>query len=75
MARSPGVQARPAGEYREQKAYLPSQKLSIAVATTFLPSAFDENGNYDNSSDRLFRQMATSLAPDDAPPPLPPKKK
>ena len=36
---------------------------TTAVATTFLPGAFDADGVYDNSSDRLFRQIATELAP------------
>lgn len=60
--------------YSATEAYLPSKKMAVAVATTFLPGAFDADGIYDNSSDRLFRQIATELAPDDPPPPLPPKK-
>ncbi|MGN7859460.1 serine hydrolase domain-containing protein [Microbacterium sp. 22303] len=60
--------------YSATEAYLPSKKIAIAVATTFLPGAFDANGIYDNSSDRLFRQIATELAPDDPPPTLPAKK-
>ena len=60
--------------YSATEAYLPSKKIAIAVATTFLPGAFDANGICDNASDRLFRQIATELAPDDSPPPLPPKK-
>ncbi|PRB02548.1 D-alanyl-D-alanine carboxypeptidase [Microbacterium sp. MYb64] len=60
--------------YSATEAYLPSKKMAVAVATTFLPGAFDANGIYDNSSDRLFRQIATELAPDDPPPPLPAKK-
>ncbi|KJL31643.1 serine hydrolase domain-containing protein [Microbacterium azadirachtae] len=60
--------------YSATEPYLPSKKMAVAVATTFLPGAFDANGIYDNSSDRLFRQIATELAPDDPPPPLPPKK-
>jgi CubicO group peptidase (beta-lactamase class C family) len=53
-------------------AYLPSQKVSIAVAVTYLPEAFDDQGNYRNAGDTLFRRIATELAPDDAPP-VPPK--
>ncbi|WP_345185406.1 serine hydrolase domain-containing protein [Microbacterium panaciterrae] len=60
--------------YSATEAYLPSQKIAIAVATTFLPGAFDENGNYDNASDRLFREIGAVLAPND-PPPIAAKKK
>ena len=60
--------------YSAAEAYLPSKKIAIAVANTFAPGAFDANGIYDNSSDRLFRLIGAYLAPDDAPPQLPPKK-
>ncbi|MDQ4212708.1 serine hydrolase domain-containing protein [Microbacterium capsulatum] len=60
--------------YSATEAYLPSQKVAVAVATTFLPGAFDVNGDYDNASDRLFREIATALVPDDAPPFGPPRK-
>ncbi|MDR2322348.1 MAG: beta-lactamase family protein [Microbacterium sp.] len=60
--------------YSATEAYLPSKKIAVAVATTFLPGAFDANGVYDNASDRLFREIATELAPDDPPPTLPAKK-
>jgi len=60
--------------YSATEAYLPSKKLAVAVATTFLPGAFDTDGTYDNSSDRLFRQIAAELAPSDPPPQLPAKK-
>src|SRR5438105_3741381 len=53
------------------EAYLPSEKIAIAVAVTFTPEAFDSQGNYANSSDKLFRSIGTSLAPDD---PLPQAK-
>ncbi|MBO0696458.1 MAG: beta-lactamase family protein [Verrucomicrobia bacterium] len=50
------------------EAYLPSKKIAIAVAATFMPEAFDSQGNYANSSDTLFRQIGAYMAPDDAPP-------
>src|SRR5438034_1216120 len=50
------------------EAYLPSKKIAIAVAVTFIPEAFDSQGNYANSSDKLFRSIGAHLAPDDAPP-------
>jgi CubicO group peptidase (beta-lactamase class C family) len=53
-------------------AYLPAKKIGIAVAVTYLPEAFDDQGNYRNEADTLFRRIAGELAPDDAPP-LPPK--
>ena len=51
------------------EAYLPSKKIAIAAAVTFTPEAFDSQGNYPNSSDKLFRSIGAYLAPDDAPPP------
>ena len=60
--------------YSAAEAYLPSKKIAIAVANTFEPGAFDAEGIYDNSSDRLFRLIGAYIAPDDAPPQLPPKK-
>jgi len=59
------------GGYAAVEAYLPSQKIAIAVAITFGEAAFDEKGNYQNEADLLFREIAAQLAPDDAPP-MPP---
>ena len=50
------------------EAYLPSQKIAIAAVVTFLPGAFDSQGNYLNSSEQIFRAIAGYLAPSDAPP-------
>jgi CubicO group peptidase (beta-lactamase class C family) len=61
------------GGYGAIEAYLPSQKIAIAAAVTFNPEAFDDQGNYNNAADPLFRKIAAELAPDDAPP-MPPKK-
>ena len=61
------------GGYGAIEAYLPSQKIAIAAAVTFDPEAFDDQGNYHNGADPLFRKIAAELAPDDAPP-MPPKK-
>jgi CubicO group peptidase (beta-lactamase class C family) len=52
-------------------AYLPSQDVAIAVVATYLPEAFDAQGNYPNAADRLFRLIGAVVAPDDAPP-MPP---
>jgi hypothetical protein len=54
--------------YAGVAAYLPSQKTAIAVAVTFQPEAFDDQGNYSNEADTLFFRIASELAPDDAPP-------
>jgi CubicO group peptidase (beta-lactamase class C family) len=59
--------------YAAVEAYLPSQKIAIAVAVTYAPEAFDDQGNYDNEADTLFRRIGAELAPDDAPP-TPPSK-
>jgi CubicO group peptidase (beta-lactamase class C family) len=53
-------------------AYLPNKKVSLAIAVTYEPQAFDDQGNYRNEADTLFRLIAKELAPDDAPP-MPPK--
>ena len=49
--------------------YLPSQKLAIAVATTYGEGSFDDQGNYKhgNGSQAIFSAIATYLAPDDTP--------
>jgi CubicO group peptidase (beta-lactamase class C family) len=54
--------------YSATEAYLPAKKMAIAVACTFTPEAFDDQGIYANASDTLFRQIGQYLAPDDAPP-------
>jgi CubicO group peptidase (beta-lactamase class C family) len=59
--------------YSAVEAYLPSQKIAIAVAATYAPEAFDDQGDYSNAADPLFRKIAAELAPDDAPPAPPPK--
>jgi CubicO group peptidase (beta-lactamase class C family) len=59
--------------YSAVAAYLPSQKIAIAVAVTYLPEAFDGEGNYSNGADTVFRKLGAVLAPDDAPPVRAPK--
>ena len=59
--------------YAAAEAYLPSQKVAIAVAVTYAPEAFDDNGDYANAAEMLFRKIGAELAPDDAPP-MPPAK-
>ena len=51
------------------EAYLPSQKIGIAVAVTYEPEAFDgTTGAYENVADQLWRQIGIQLAPTDPPP-------
>ena len=54
--------------YAAAEAYLPAQKIAIAVAVTYAPEAFDGQGNYRNEAEALFRKIGAELAPDDAPP-------
>ena len=56
------------GGYSAVGAYLPAQKISIAVAVTYQDAAFDADGNYANEADGLFRRIGATIAPDDAPP-------
>ncbi|MBV8463340.1 MAG: beta-lactamase family protein [Acidimicrobiales bacterium] len=59
------------GGYSATEAYLPSQKIAIATATTYAPGAFDDQGNYSNASDVIFHALAAYMAPSDAVPPPP----
>lgn len=54
--------------YAAVNAYLPSEKIAIAVAVTYEEAAFDSEGDYHNGGDALFRKIGAYLAPDDAPP-------
>ena len=53
------------------EAYLPAEKIAIAVAVTYAPEAFDDQGNYSNQADILFRKIGAVVAPNAAPP-MPP---
>nr|HRD14973.1 serine hydrolase domain-containing protein [Mycobacterium sp.] len=61
------------GGYAAIEAYLPAEKIAIAVAVTFAQDAFDATGDYRNEADTLFRRIGAELAPGHAPP-LPPAK-
>src|SRR4051812_45152737 len=54
--------------YSETMAYLPSQKIAIAVVVTFLPAAYDAQGNNASSANSIFRSGGALMAPDDPPP-------
>jgi hypothetical protein len=50
-------------------AYLPSQKIAIALVTTFGEEAYDDEGGLKRLSHReLFAAIGAALAPDDPPP-------
>ncbi len=53
------------------EAYLPAQKVAIAVAVTYAAEAFDDQGSYSNQADILFRKIGAVMAPSEAPP-MPP---
>ena len=59
------------GGYSATEAYLPSQKIAIAVVVTFNPGAFDCQGVEANTSDTLFRLVGAYVAPRNPPPPSP----
>jgi CubicO group peptidase (beta-lactamase class C family) len=59
--------------YAAVEAYLPTQRIAIAIAVTYDQAAFDEQGNYPNAADTAFRRLGAELAPDQAPP-VPPAK-
>ena len=50
------------------EAYLPSQKIAIAVAVTYPPEAFDDAGRLPQRGRGAVPQIGAELAPDDAPP-------
>ncbi len=49
------------------ESYLPSKRISIALATTFDESSFDAQGNYSNYWTTLYSKIGAILAPHDAP--------
>jgi CubicO group peptidase (beta-lactamase class C family) len=54
--------------YSETMAYLPSQQIAIAVVITFLPAAYDAQGNNASSAISIFRSIGALMAPEDPPP-------
>jgi CubicO group peptidase (beta-lactamase class C family) len=54
--------------YAAVEAYLPSKKISIAVATTFTQASYDVAGNPAPAHTALYSQIGAILAPNDAPP-------
>ncbi|UVF79627.1 beta-lactamase family protein [Gordonia mangrovi] len=54
--------------YAAVTGYLPSQKVAIAVAVTYLPEAFGPDGSYDNGGNTIFSRVGALMAPEDAPP-------
>jgi CubicO group peptidase (beta-lactamase class C family) len=56
--------------YSATMAYLPSQEIAIAVVITFLPAAYDAQGNNASSAISIYRSIGALMAPND-PPPVP----
>jgi CubicO group peptidase (beta-lactamase class C family) len=54
--------------YSATMAYLPSQEIAIAVVVTFLPAAYDAQGNNASSALPIYQAIGALMAPDDAPP-------
>ncbi len=54
------------GGYGAVEAYLPEERIAIAVAATFAEASFDDQGNYrfGFASQRIFEDIAELLAPD-----------
>jgi CubicO group peptidase (beta-lactamase class C family) len=46
-------------------AYLPSAKIAIAVITTYLPSAFDSQGNVTDAGPTIAASISQAVAPDE----------
>jgi CubicO group peptidase (beta-lactamase class C family) len=55
------------GGYAAIESYLPSKRISIALATTFDESSFDADGNYSSYWTTLYGKIGAILAPHDAP--------
>lgn len=53
------------------EAYLPSEKVAIAIAVTLKPSAYDSSANYSSPANPMFQQISAVMAPDHAAP-MPP---
>ena len=56
--------------YSATMAYLPSEEVAIAVVITFLPAAYDAQGNNASSATSIYQSIGALMAPDDAPPVL-----
>jgi CubicO group peptidase (beta-lactamase class C family) len=57
------------GGYGAVEAYLPGEKIAVAVATTYTRASFDDQGNYlhGNASQVIFKSIADYLAPGSRP--------
>jgi hypothetical protein len=62
------LQAPSLGGYSETMAYLPSQEIAIAVVITFLPAAYDAQGNNASSANSIYQSIGALMAPEDPPP-------
>jgi CubicO group peptidase (beta-lactamase class C family) len=49
------------------RSYVSGTGLTVAVVTTYNPDAFDDKGNYENASDKIFASLGNVLAPNTVP--------
>jgi hypothetical protein len=55
------------GGYAAIESYLPPKRISIALAVTFKPSAFDSHGNYTSYWQTLYGKIGAVIAPHNPP--------
>ncbi|HEU5483097.1 MAG TPA: serine hydrolase domain-containing protein [Sphingomicrobium sp.] len=55
------------------EAYLPSEKVAIAIAVTLTPGAYDSAGNYSSPANPMFQKISAVMAPGKAAP-VPPAR-
>jgi hypothetical protein len=55
------------GGYAAIESYLPSERVSIALATTFDESGFDSTGDYKSYWTTLYAKIGAVVAPHDPP--------
>jgi CubicO group peptidase (beta-lactamase class C family) len=55
------------GGYAAIESYLPSKRISIAIAMTFEPSTYSYSGDPDGYWTKLYTQIGKVVAPDDPP--------
>jgi CubicO group peptidase (beta-lactamase class C family) len=55
------------------EAYLPSEKIAIAVAVTLKPGAFDSAANYSSPANPMFQKISAVMSPEHQAPVPPPR--
>ena len=52
---------------RRYDGLLTVEAIDVTVVTTYLPAAFDAEGNYNNASESIFTAIANAYAPNSVP--------